>query len=204
MPLITDAYCSLEALQKETGNSDEDLESWFEECIISASRWIDDYCYTDFLAHDYSVNGYTLASAEAVGGELFVPWPIQTLEEVKSGDLVVHESLYEWVVGKRSIRLLDGSNWIAKNQPRHNSLGYGMGYEIARVGYAMPLVVKGEFGYSEPPRAVQTACCRIAAAWSHEKRREKVAMDGTRTSLLDERIPEEATMLLKRFRRLIN
>jgi hypothetical protein len=204
MSLITDAYCSLEALQKETGNSDEDLVDWFEECIIAASRWIDDYCYCDFLSHDYSTNGYTIVSSDAVGDQIFVPWVIQSLSEVKSGDLVIDSSLYEWSVGKRSIRLLDGSNWIAKNQPRYNSLGYGMGYEIARVGYAMPLVVKGVFGYAEPPRAVQTACCRIAAAWSHEKRREKMAMDGTRTSLLDERIPEESTMLLKRFRRLVN
>lgn len=204
MPLVTNGYCSLEALQKETGNSDEDLVSWFEECIVSASRWIDDYCYRDFVVHNHATIAYTVKQSEVIGDTIFLAGPIQSLTELKSGDMVVDNSLFDWEVGKRTIRLIDGSHWISTNTSRKDSLGYGMAWEIARVGYAMPITVKCVYGFPTPPMAVQIACCRIAAAWSHEKRREKMAMDGTRTSLLDERIPEEATTLLKRFRKLVN
>ena len=204
MPLVTNAYCSLLAVQKETGNSESELDEWFEECIVAASRWIDDYCYRDFLPHDHTSTAYTVKSSELVADYIYLDWPINTLTEVKSGDLVIASDLYEWNAGKRFIRLLDGSHWLAKNQPRANQLGYGMGFEIARVGYALPITLKGSFGYTTPPQAVQIACTNIAAAWSHEKRREKVSYDGTRHSLLDERIPEDAKDLLKRFRKLVN
>lgn len=204
MALVTDGYCSLEALQRETGNSDADLVSWFEECIVSASRWVDDYCYRDFSLHDYTVNAYTIKRSEIVGDTIFLAGPLQSIAELKSGDMLIDPSLFDWEQGKRSIRLIDGSHWISQNTSRKDSLGYGMAWEIARVGYTMPITIKCVFGYEEPPSAVQVATCRIAAAWTHEKRREKMAIDGTRTSLLDERIPEEATMLLKRFRKLVN
>lgn len=204
MSLVTNAYTSVEAVQRETGNDDTDVTAWFETTIVAASRWIDDWCNRDFLPKDYSSTPYEVKLDEISGNSIYLDWPIKTLTLIESGDLEVPEEAYDFNVGHRYIRLIDESVWLGKDKRRRNGLGYGLGYTVSRVGYSIPIKLTGTFGYDTPPYAVQIACTRIAAAWSHEKRRERVTYDGTRTSILDENIPDESKMLLTRFRKLVH
>lgn len=203
---LVNPYCSLLSVQKELGNSDADLEDWLEDCINAASRWIDDYCLRDFIMHDHSVTPFTVPEKDAVADYLFLKWPIVTLTQITSGSNtdVIDSSLYTFEVGTRSIQMRDGSNWIAKSTGKKRMGSYSTGWIITNVGLAVPIKLTGTFGYTTPPSAVATACTRIACAWSHEKRRERMGSDGARVSLLDERVPDDAMLLLKRFKRLVN
>lgn len=174
-------YCSLGAVQRETGNSNSDNDVWFTECITGASRWIDDYCLRDFGTHDHATTAYQVPWSEVISDTLFVPWPIITLTEVKVGETVIPVADYFFEVGRRSIRKLDGSLWSKTD---------GV------------ITLAGTFGYASPPSGVVRACVLIASAWSHEKRRERVDLNGQRTSLLDDRVPDDALTLLRRFRKL--
>jgi hypothetical protein len=204
MPL-TNPYCTLEAVQRETGNSDSEQEAWFENCINGASRWIDDHCNRDFLLHDHAATAYTVKHGEVVGDLICLSWPILTLTEVKTGALVIPAQNYYFDAGSRTIRTRDGSLWGARkgSLPFAPSSSSGM-YSISVTAPREPITIKGTFGYATPPTAVSMACAKIASAWSHEKRRERSAMDGSRVSILDERIPDDALALLKRYRRLIH
>tara|TARA_R110002110_G_scaffold59360_1_gene168062 strand:+ start:90 stop:710 length:621 start_codon:yes stop_codon:yes gene_type:complete len=204
---LIDNYCSLASVHRETGNSDADLEDWFEECINKASRWIDDYCLRDFLSHDYSSSPFTVPERDAVGDTLFLDWPIVTLTKVTAGsdDGEVDTGLYNFNVKDRSVRLRDGNHWIGKATPANQELGnYSLAWQVTNTAFNVPIKLTGTFGYTTPPPAINTACTRIASAWSHEKRRESVAPDGNRVSILNEQVPSEVEELLKRFRRLVH
>lgn len=201
---LEDPYCSVEDVQRETGNSDEDLMFQFEDAINLASRWIEDHCQTDFLPHDHSSSAYTVSLRDTIKDTLFLPWKIITLTEVAAAGVVIPAAEYYYDAGSRGIRIRSGSNWITK--PKDTNRGdnsFAMQWQIASTGYSEPITVKGTFGYTTPPAAVRLACTKIASALTHEKRRERVDMNGGRTSILDERIPDDSLMLLKRFRRLV-
>lgn len=197
---LENPYCSVVDVQRETGNSDAELVSQFEDAINVASRWIEDHCKCDFLPKDYSTNAYTVATQDAIGDTIFLPWPIITLTEVSAAETVIPTDHYDFTVGSRSIRLKSGGNWLTK--PRAGA-SFGVQYQIASTGYSEPIKVKGTFGYEIPPAAIKLACTKIASAFTHEKRRERVDLNGGRTSILDERIPDDAIILLKRWRRLV-
>jgi len=208
---LVNPYCTLEHVQRETGNSDGELEVWFEECINGASRWIDEHCNRDFLPHDYTSSYYTVQSGEVVGDLICLRWPILTLTEVKVGDMPVVSSQYFFDTGSRTIRTIDGTHWgqgrndrFYTDQPQNPQLSSGQNSFLTVVAARRPITIKGTFGHTTPPAAVRTACAKIASAWSHEKRRERVDLGGGRVSLLDERIPDDALALLKRYRRLIH
>jgi len=68
--------------------------------------------------------------------------------------------------------------------------------------------IKGTFGYTssnseEPPTGlpseVRRACVLIAAAWSAERRVDRVGIAGEVSNILDTSIPEEARRLLRRY-----
>lgn len=209
MTLITDAYCSMESLQRETGNSESELEPWFEEIAVAASAWIDGWCNRDFRLHDHSEESYTVQEEEAVGSVITLDWPILTLTLVQAGEIEVPLELLEWRVGKRTIRTRSGSHWFAKRTTdgvHGGTMSNPLGGQWTFVSTARrtPVYLTGTFGYAEPPAAVRVACCKIAAAWSHEKRRERMADDGSRVSLLDERVPQDALSLLKKYRKLVH
>jgi hypothetical protein len=200
---LTNPYCTLVEVQKETGNSDTDLVDWFETCINNASRWIEEHCYRDFLYHDYSTTAFTVPEKDGVGTELYLNWPIITLDSVQAKEVLVPEDLYTFNVGDRYITRRDKSDWIGKPSGMRKT-NYHSPMIVSRAGFDLPIQVKGTFGFVNPPAAVRIACYQIASAWTNEKRREKVGMDGARTSLLDANIPTEALELLKRWKFLVN
>ena len=208
---LENAYSTMEAVQRETGNSNPELVSWFEDCVNLASRWIDDYCHCEFLPHSYPLDGpspvaYRVKRSEMVGGSIFLPWPIVNLSQVKTGIIILREDDYFWEEGSREILLPTES--LSAFQPTDQAvIGVadfgGFRGKPSKWDKNQPTTVNGEFGYASVPSSVARACTQIASAWSHEKRRERMAMDGKRTSLLDENIPEDARILLRRFRRLV-
>jgi len=190
MPLIN-PYCTLTEVQRDTGNSDADLVDQFEDSINLASRWIDEYTHTDFLTKDYSVTPYVVSLKDIIKDKVFVPWPIITLTKITAAGVTILADEYIFNVNERDIRRRSGEAWVSKtNYP-------------TSTGYAEPIELTGTFGWAEPPAAVRIACIQIASVLTHEKRRERVGMDGGRTSVLDENIPKEAKEYLKRFKRLV-
>lgn len=183
--MITDRqYCTLSAVQKETGNSDAALEVWFNECIDTASRWIDDHCHIDFGIHEFDSESPLIAHPDDVcGKQLFVPWPIISINTVTIDDRNLPMDYLVFFKGQRSI------SWH-RNRELWDSQTL--------------IAITGVLGYEDIPPGIRLACTRIASAFSQEKRRERVDMSGQRTSLLDDRIPDDSITILKRYRRLVH
>jgi hypothetical protein len=188
MTTLDRPYCSLEDVQKETRNSDNENSEWYRTCINRASRWVEDYTRRVFRFQDKQANGYTVRERDIAGDCVYLPWPVITVDSVAVDGVTVPSADYVYYAGDRFIRLRAG-DWPST----HN------------------MVVKGTFGYgastdtstdvpSDLPASVRRACIIVAGAWSHEKRREVVTPEGDTTSLLDERIPDEAKQLLNRWR----
>ena len=197
-------YCTLEALQRETGNNDPEQEAWFETCINGASRWIDEHCHRDFLLHDHTTDAYIARSDEVVADLICVSWPIITLTGITFGVFPVLTSNYYFDPGSRTIRTRDRSHWRSSSLDVANTQQWSGQWSTSVISPSDPIYINGTFGYVTPPTAVSMACSKIAAAWSHEKRRERVDLNGGRVSLLDERIPDDSMALLKRYTRLVH
>jgi len=184
-------YCSLSQVQRELGNHTPEIEDKLKDCINAASRAVDRICGRDFWFHDHTSSGYVVPRARVMGELVMLPFEVRTLTEVVLDDEVVDAEDYDYQVGKRVIELLEGT-WGASP-------------------FRGTLTVFGTFGFplaecaSEqvpPPTLfaeVSRATTLIAAAWSHEVRKEQVAITGERISLLESRIPPEVNGLLRPF-----
>jgi hypothetical protein len=210
MPL-ENPYCVVSDVARETGNSDPALFEVYEMCINSASRFIDIYTNRDFLPHNFTSEPFIPKESQIAGRHLLLPWKIRSIESIKVETLELDDQLYEY--DGRAI-ILKAPNQLHSNQLR-NYATY-----IVRADSKWPktknaIEVYGEFGYTPPdswdgesaleapcsdiPASIKIACSKIAASWSLERRRERGTMDGERVSVLDDRIPEDAYKLIKRF-----
>lgn len=178
--MLDRAYTSLVAVQKETRNDDANQADWFETCINSASRFIEHYCNTDFLLHDYSVTPYSVPPMEIANNILCLPYPVISIASViEEGSNITSEVLY-FRGGKMLTR---EANWA---------------YAVNRI----TVQVYGTMGYQEVPFEIQRACTLIAANLTVQNRKEIINSDGGRDSVLQTKIPDEALTLLKQRRNL--
>ncbi len=202
-------YCTLEDVQKETKNSSSSDTSWYQNQINLASRYIEDYCNTDFRYQDYSSTAYTVPRAHVLEDEVHFPWPILTITGV-------------WVYSDHTESPADADKY--EDDTYYFRAGEFVLYKQGAVSFPQPgaifgtypfiqnMDIKGTFGYaldgSNPdtappptmPAAVRRACTLIAANWSNENRKEEVGLDGARTELLETSVPDEAKMLLHPWR----
>lgn len=192
---LSNPYCTLVQLQREIKNTDADSDdtvlAWHQDCINRASRFVDQYTHRDFLFHDYSSTALPVEPRWILGNEIWFPWPIKTLTELTVDEVAQSTEDYTFRAGKRKLVNVEDLPVVE----------YQSGY----------VSVKGTFGYgtgadttSPPvdanfPAAITRATVLIAAAFTADNRKEVAALDGTRTSLLDTNIPDEAIRLLNRW-----
>lgn len=210
-------YCSLSDVQKETRNSDTNLEDWFKECINRASRAVDEFTHTNFKFHDHASAALSVLRRWVIGHEIWLPWPIITLTEVKENNIVIDPAWYYYEGGRQSIARITNSLPIALGMPvagefsADGEIG-GSGPRWTIPGGVFTLTLKGTFGYYAAttsdvpaliPESVRRATTLIASAWTMWNRKEVVGGDGDRQSILDSRVPREALALLERVSKLV-
>lgn len=199
-------YCTLSQVQYFTGEDDGDYDDVLREAINFASRWIDQWCKRDFWFHDHSSDWLEITQEdEAIGRKLFLPFPVKTLTDV---NLI-------WGDETGTNAIIDADDITYRF---HNDAISGQGYiafNVKTPDLSWPdneIKLKGTFGYTvtdtetpptDIPEGVTRAAVEVAGVWSGQKRKEVVALDGAKLSLLDERVPREVKELLKPFRRLV-
>ena len=211
---LVNPYTLVSDVQDECRNSnDVGAANKMANAINRASRYIDDYCHTDFLFHDCTTNPLEVQPDWAQGQSIFPPWPILTLTAITFLNppepyIVPPINYMVWTQGYfPEIQMAEawGKFWARV---------YG---EINRVGRLDPvhrIQLTGTFGLpadtTNPgtvppptlPYAIRRSCTLIAARWSGEYRKEQIGFGGERVTVVDEKIPEEATKLLQKYRYL--
>lgn len=202
MPL-TNPYTTLLRVQKETRNSKPDKVEWLETCINDASRIIDDFTNRTFFLHDHTAEPLEVQPAWVVDKEIYLPFPIVSLDSIS----VEGETLpaTDWRTRSLSLNGAVGhvnSSWV--------TAGRSEGGCRSNDPYERPILLTGTFGYEAPdtetpspalPASITRAATLIAAALSGLNQKEVLTLEGDRDTQAEYRIPSEAKMLLKRFKR---
>lgn len=189
-------YCTLLSVQQVTGNSEADGVEQILRSINEASRLIEDQCETDFWFHDHTETALKVAQGSIVGKVAFLPYPILSLTEVLVDDLSIDLAETDFDVGKPYLRSVI-TDW-------------------GSIPFTGKMLLKGTFGYilSDPPvlnglvqpptnvpESIRRAAMLMAAAMSGLWHRERVGIDGDKTTMLETRIPGEVDSLLKKWKR---
>jgi len=193
-------YCTLLQLQKELKNTDADeedtIKDWHHDCINRASRLIDEYCQRDFWYHDRTSGGdgvLEVPKQYVKRRHIFLPWPIITINTITLDDTAWDAEDFRANVGESRITYYTDISFVDFEDNDWLTIDGTFGYTIADT--------------TQPPtdatfpEAIRRACIHIAAALTGDMRKEVQALDGSKVSLLDTRIPPEAAKLLKRFKR---
>lgn len=213
-------YCSLLDVQKETKNSGTELTDWYNTCINTASRWVEEHCRRDFRFHDYSEGEDPLIVPRRwiMGDTVYLPWPIITITKL-------------WVYSDRIIGKTDSDLWAAtdyyfetdeRKQLGKISSEAGEFGEFPRRGirhfvshpFRPNMVLEGTFGYPNAdaegvdettiplglPSSVRKATAVIAATMSMERRLEQTNLEGNRIELIELNIPRDVYKMLDKFR----
>ncbi len=195
-------YCSISDVSGETQNSDAP-DSLYENAINTASRYVEEYCQTDFWFHDYSSTALEVPRSWVTKNIVTLPWPIITLTDL-------------WVYSDREIGAVDNDKFdfdeyyfdVGRSQIRAEGGVFGEQHP-----FVLNMELKGTFGYpitdnetppATLPQSIRRACTLIAANFSGENNKQVVGLDGVVTSMLDTSVPSEATMLLKKYRQWSN
>lgn len=188
-------YCSVQDVQLETKSSENELTSLYEASINRASRYIDAHCKRDFWFHDHTESPFIVPRNLVLGSHVALPYPILTISEVRyttdaseasSAEQAVDAADYYFEVGKCSLHISSAVDYPF----------FGRVEVYGELGYAVTLDTEVPVGL---PSSVRRACTLLAAAWSNERRVEQVALDGSRTSLIDSSVPKEVPVLLDRY-----
>ncbi len=205
--MLVNPYCTIEEVQVETVNAnlDGDLDDLFASYINQASRMIDEICGTDFLYHDHLTTSFLVKPKNVFEKEIHLPFKILSLTELKIDGEVVDVDKYFFIDGEKMIRVVEANP--ATNYPFNKVECWGDNV-FAYYPFKGRCEIKGTFGYTSPdseepptdlPSEVRRACVLIAAAWSAERRVDRVGIAGEVSNILDTSIPEEARRLLRRY-----
>ena len=193
LSVLTRPYCSLADVQGVAGVSDPDLDDKLVEAINPASRMIDEMCGRDFWFHDNTVTGHQIPRRSVIGSIVLLPFEIITLDKVSidGSDIDAASAIFE-----------EGGRTIESSGP-WGAYPFAGSFEVfGTFGFALA-EVDGEPVLTEPPASlpapIRRAAALIAASLSNEWRKERVAPDGSRESLLEVRIPAEAVALLRQW-----
>lgn len=193
--------------------------------INTASRYIDEYTQRDFLFHDFSVSPLIPRIEWTTRDVISLPWPVLTLTQITELGQVIDPKFYyanpgiQGALRGRIERVFNTDQLLAGLQMAYSenaeyaqnleAITYNRTYNWEEMARRGQLAITGTFGYQVPdqtappvgiPSGVRHACTLIAAAWSGYNTRERIGFDGQKQSLLDDRIPQEAATLLKRYK----
>lgn len=197
-------YCTLADVQLETKNSGSENDDLYLNCINAASRYIDTYCRRDFWFHDYTTTPYRVPRSAILGNDIVLPFGIIDITEIRymadstvssSPDFALSEIEYYYVPGRTIINI---SSTVQINYPFDGKMEvYGtFGYNLALDADDEPILTQPP---TDIPAAVRRAATIVAAAWSNERRLESVALDGSKSMVLDNTVNKEVFSLLERF-----
>lgn len=197
-------YCTLLDVQTETKNSGSEYDETYTQAINLASRYIETHCRRDFWYHDYTQTPYRVPRSRVIGSDVILPFPIIDITEVRyledatvasSSDFALSEIEYYFEEGKSTISL---SSTLRINYPFDGKVEvYGeFGLNLQVDDEDNPILTAPPVNL---PASIRRATTILAAAWSNERRIEQVALDGSRTQLLDNTISKEVYHLLERF-----
>lgn len=184
-------YCTVEEVQGIIGNDDASIISRLIDSINQASRLVDEMCGRDFWFHDHSATPYQVVRANVSGRVILLPFEVITLTAMTQDGAAVDMSTVGYEVGSRTI--FGQTSWGA-------------------YPYLGTITVTGTFGHglalynptTTPPASLPAPIVRatslIASAICGEWRKERVGIDGDKQSMLETRIPSEATSLLAPYR----
>ena len=198
-------YATVDDVTRETKSSDSELTVLYEDAITAASRWIDEYCDTDFWYHVFGesssgssgssdpVDAWVVPSGLILDYEVCMPWPVISLTDIEVNGEPVAEDDYWFENGKKIIYFESKLHWQSKRRgPTIKVMG--------AFGYPLDLENPDTTPPPTLPSSVKRACVLIAAAWSGELHKVQMGLDGSRLEMLDNRIPSEAKTLLSVFR----
>lgn len=195
MPVIaTRPYCNLADVQGVAGVTDSEYDDTLIEAINSASRMVEEMTGRNFWFNDHSATPYKVSRKSVIGPIALLPFEIITLTEVGVDGVLLDLADLNYDVGGRSIE---------------STVSFG------DYPFTGKMELSGTFGFplavddnDDPvltlppptiPSTVRRAAILIAAALSNEWRKERVAPDGSRESLLEVRIPSEVRTLLRQW-----
>jgi hypothetical protein len=204
MVTLEKPYCILSDVQAETKNSGSENDDLYLSSINAASRYIETYCRRDFWFHDYTTTPYRVPRGSVIGNSIVLPFNIIDLSEVRymddatvtsSPDFALSEIEYYFEEGRSTISI---SSTVEINYPFEGRMEvYGeFGYNLSLDENDDPILTQPPYGL---PAAVRRAATIVAAAWSNERRMEGVALDGSKSSILDNTVNKEVFSLLERF-----
>jgi hypothetical protein len=164
-----------------------DNDEWIKTCINDASRMVERYCRRVFWATEYTDESPLLLPRDAVFADtIFLPLPVIELEKVLVGG-AQRESL-------DTLPQDTGTMIVMATELREND-------KVQLVGTFGYTVTEGQ---QTPPEDLPTEIVRAvtitAAALTGMFQRESISYDGTRNTITDTRIPEDAEKLLKPFK----
>lgn len=201
-------YATVDDVTRETKSSDSELTSLYEDAITAASRWIDEFCDTDFWYHAFGESSsgssgssesseesdaWTVPSGLVTDYEVCMPWPILSLSDIEVNGEPVAEDDYWFDEGKKTIYF--ESKLYRQSHRRGPTIKV-----CGRFGYLLNAENPDTTPPPSLPSSVRRACVLIAAAWSGELHKVQLGLDGSRVEMLDNRIPSEARTLLSVFR----
>ncbi len=189
-------YCTLQSVQEVTGNSEEDGIEKTLRSINEASRLIEDQCGAGFWFYDHTSTPFKVPQGSVIGKVAFLPFPVLSLTEVTVDGIVVDLAETDIDVGEPYVSSLvtdwGGSPFSGKMLIK-GTFGYVMSPPDPNNGLALPP--------SNLPESVRRACMLMAASMSGLWHRERVGIDGEKTTMLETRIPAEVDSLLSKWNR---
>jgi hypothetical protein len=185
MATLYKPYCSLEDVVQAAGNSEPEVSDIFIESINLASRRIDEICGRDFWSHDHLTDPYIVPRRRVIGNVVILPFEINSLTEVKLDTIEIDLA---------SLSYAEGDTFFEYSS------------NFGSIPFTGELAIKGDFGFATTlltappaliPASIRRATILTACALSSEWRRERVAFDGSRESLLETKVPSEVNELVK-------
>jgi len=202
---LLNPYCTLKEVQTETRNDTPDSVADLQSEINWASRWIDDYCRRDFLAHDHASSPLSVLSGWCAENVIYLPMPVRTLTKitVDGVELATDQYTFENSVPRSTAKIIRIGRW-QKQQA----------YFGSNRTFALPprIELTGVFGFTpatttplavpctDLPQEVGTVCRVLAAIRSGLVKREFVAADGSRQVATVRNLPPDLTGSLNRYR----
>lgn len=219
--VLLNPYCTLQDVQRETQNNDEEDADDIRAAINLASRYVDAQTNRDFFYHDHSSAPMHVPESWCAGNVIFFPWPVIELSKVE-----IEESDGTKTELQASDYRVDTNPTAQTCQIVRNGRWYPLpcrtraGLASAQVLAIGPRVLlTGKFGFapqmttgnspavdtSKPslslPGDLVVACTVIAAVRSGKYRKESLSADGNKTSTVMKTIPADTLRILARYRR---
>lgn len=204
MSALNKPYCTLLDVQSETKNSEPENDSLYIECINLASRYMEERCRRSFWYLDATTSPYRVPRFSIIGNDILLLFPIIDLDQVRveedptvipSANSALSQIEYYYEEGRSTINI---SSTVALSYPFQGRIDL-----LGKFGYELEKDEAGHSILTLPPKTLPSAIRRattiVAAAWSNQRRVENVALDGSKSLILDNTVSKEVDNLINQW-----